>query len=154
MAKVAAQPQSSVLPKTWQFDLTLQMPAFSRADNICLVFVPFSKVHTTTEQSRSPWITNFSCSCNVLDIFRYLQAASLIQLGGPLSSWSNFCFLCCNMTSLAVVVLILSIYIISSSDLYKSWDLAARGQACIWWISNVQVMFTNCSSSASSWEST
>ena len=39
MAQVAAQPRPRVLPKTWQFDLTLQLPAFSSADDVRLASV-------------------------------------------------------------------------------------------------------------------
>ena len=34
MVQVAAQPRPRVLPITWQFDLTLQLPAFSSADDL------------------------------------------------------------------------------------------------------------------------
>ena len=39
MAQVAAQPRPFVCPTTWQFDLTLQLPAFSSAEDVHLVFL-------------------------------------------------------------------------------------------------------------------
>ena len=40
MAQVAAQPRPSLRrPTTWLFDLTLQLPAFLSAEDICLVFL-------------------------------------------------------------------------------------------------------------------
>ena len=41
MAQVAAQPRPRVRPRlrTWRFDLTLQLPAFSSAEDVRLIFL-------------------------------------------------------------------------------------------------------------------
>ena len=46
MSHVAAQPGPHVSPTTWQswqFDLSLELPAFSTADNLCPVYLAFLK---------------------------------------------------------------------------------------------------------------
>ena len=42
-SQVAAQPRPSVHPTTWCFDLALQLPTFSAAEDVCLVFLAIRK---------------------------------------------------------------------------------------------------------------
>ena len=69
MVQVAAQPRPRVLPKTWQFDLTLQLPAFSSADDILVILAILKGAQ---DYRAIPGLQDFSHSFDVLDISRYL----------------------------------------------------------------------------------
>ena len=57
MAQVAAQFRPLMHPTTWCFDVTLQLPAFSSAEDFCLVFLTILKDAHCSTQPISPWIT-------------------------------------------------------------------------------------------------
>ena len=43
IAHVGAQPLPCVRPTTWRFDLTLRLPAFSSAEDVCVAFLNILK---------------------------------------------------------------------------------------------------------------
>ena len=63
MAQVAVQPRPRVRRRTWQFDLTLQLPAFSSAEDVHLVFLAILE---DAQDNRSiPGLQELSCSDDV-----------------------------------------------------------------------------------------
>ena len=66
-----------------------------------------------------------------------------------LSSWSDFCVLCCNMTVLYPSCPALPVGYLSSSALSRSWDIAATYQACTQILTSYSLTATL---SASSWK--